>query len=117
MSKDDPMTHRAAKNLRQKNVMKAAGLLTRLEKNAMGMLVNSETKELYEMTAGQIKSAEVFLRKTMPDLQSVDSTVTHIDERTGAEMKDEAISFLMKAGMSEEQANEALRKMAHDVTH
>lgn len=110
-----PLNNRQKANLISKNVQKASNLLTQLEKNALGAL--TVRGEPYEMTAGQIKSAEIFLKKTMPDLQSIDSTVTMVDERTVDEMKDEAMNFLMKAGMSEADAEKALKKMAQDVTH
>lgn len=47
-------------------------LVNRLNQNALGLLP-------VEMTAGQIKSAEVLLRKVTPDLSSVEqvSEITH----------------------------------------
>lgn len=47
-------------------------LINRLNQNALGLLVT-------EMTAGQIKSAEVLLRKVTADLSAVEQTseITH----------------------------------------
>lgn len=42
-------------------------LLNRLNQNALGKLAK-------EMTSGQVKSAEILLRKLIPDLSSVDQT-------------------------------------------
>jgi hypothetical protein len=110
------LTTRAAENMRHKNAQRAAELLNRLMKNAEGTLKTFQGEPL-EMSSSQIKSAEIALKKLLPDLQSVDSTVTMVDERTGEEMMEEAVGFLMKAGMSKEQALDAMNKMAHEVTH
>ena len=52
--------------------IKTGNLINRLQKNAFGELINTETKQPTEMTAGQIKSAEILLKKTLPDLKSVE---------------------------------------------
>jgi hypothetical protein len=117
MAKNDAkLTARTIAELRHRNAQRAANILARLMSNAEGTL-KSRTGELIEMTSSQIKSAEIALKKLLPDLQSVDSTITMVDERTGEEMMEEAVSFLMKAGMSQEQALEAMKKMAHEATH
>ncbi len=110
------LTKRQTVNIREGHARKASGLLARLEENADGRLCNNN-KDPIEMTSGQIKSAEIFLKKVLPDLQSIDSTVTNIDERSGEEMKSEAIAFLIKAGMSEAEASKAIVKMAAEAVH
>ena len=123
MSKDKPLNNRQLAALRSKNVQKASNLLTRLEKYASGTLtmtdvVDGKKVEVpAEISASQLKAAEIFLKKTMPDLQSIDSTTTLVDERSGSEIREEAKTFLMQAGMSEEQAEEALKKMAKSAVH
>ena len=52
--------------------IKTGNLINRLQKNADGELICPYTKERIEMTAGQIKSAEILLKKTLPDLKSVE---------------------------------------------
>lgn len=52
--------------------IQTGALINRLQKNAQGELLNSHTKEPIEMTAGQIKSAEILLKKTLPDLKAVE---------------------------------------------
>lgn len=50
--------------------IKASVLMDRLQKNALGELTP-------EMTSQQIKSAEILLKKTVPDLQSITQSTTH----------------------------------------
>ena len=66
------LTKRQTVNIREGHARKASGLLARLEENADGRLCNNN-KDPIEMTSGQIKSAEIFLKKVLPDLQSIDS--------------------------------------------
>jgi hypothetical protein len=54
--------------------IKTGNLIDRLQKNADGELVDTVSKEKIEMTSGQIKSAEILLRKTLPDLKMVEIT-------------------------------------------
>ena len=53
--------------------IQTGALISRLQKNAQGELY-SPKKEPIEMTAGQIKSAEILLKKTLPDLKAVEIT-------------------------------------------
>lgn len=46
--------------------IQASQLINRLNKNALGALGDKE------MTSGQIRSAEILLRKVLPDLSAVD---------------------------------------------
>jgi hypothetical protein len=50
--------------------IQSSHLVTRLGLNAMGQLTNPDGEPI-EMTPGQIKSAEILLRKTVPDLSAV----------------------------------------------
>lgn len=58
--------------------IKVSQLVNRLNANALGTLTNSpgraleegEERPIAEMTAGQIRSAEILLNKTLPNLQS-----------------------------------------------
>jgi hypothetical protein len=54
--------------------IKTSKLIDRLQLNADGELVDTVSKAKIEMTAGQIKSAEILLRKTLPDLKMVEIT-------------------------------------------
>jgi hypothetical protein len=54
--------------------IQTGNLISRLQKNALGELICPQTKEPIEMTAGQIKSAEILLKKTLPDLKAVEIT-------------------------------------------
>lgn len=60
--------------------IKVSQLVNRLNKNALGTLTNppgrtldeDEEQPIVEMTNGQIKSAEILLNKTLPNLQSTE---------------------------------------------
>ena len=107
-------TNRQKDNLRAKLTKSAANIADRVQKNANGTLTDKEGNPI-EMTAGQLKSAEMILSRCVSTLTS--SQIEDITERkTGEEIKQDALSFLMKAGMDEQQANEALIRMAK-ATH
>ena len=80
------ITNRQVVQARANLARKAGDLLARLNRNAMGTLTTNARNESgeiirdakgnavrvpYEMTMGQIRSAEIVLRKIVPDLQSV----------------------------------------------
>lgn len=48
--------------------IRVAQLLNHLEKNALGTLVDPNTKKAYRLDGGQVKSAEILLKKVLPDL-------------------------------------------------
>lgn len=74
-----PLLKRQQATLRSRAMNQAAKLLSRLSENALGELVNvrrNDEGELErhptEMSAAQVKAAEIVLRKVLPDLQQVE---------------------------------------------
>jgi hypothetical protein len=65
--------------------IQSSQLVTRLGLNALGQLCNADGEPI-EMTAGQIKSAEILLRKTVPDLSAV-SLEAGIDVNVSGKVK------------------------------
>lgn len=77
--------------------IKTSMLIDQLQMNIEGVLVHKATLEPREMTAGQIKSAEILLRKTLPDLKMV--------EITGDELSSLIIKRLMIDGTGNTATN------------
>jgi len=62
MPRHQILTKRGEQNLRHKTALKGSQLLNRLIENALG--------EEEIMSANQVRSAEIILRKILPDLQA-----------------------------------------------
>lgn len=80
---------------RTREKIKVAQLVDRLENNALGTLKKNSGKvkgedyeeEYIEMTTGQLRSAEILLNKTMPNLQT-----TELSGPEGGAIQTEAIT-------------------------
>ena len=69
--------------------IKTSQLVNRLQDNAFGTKTGS-AKEYVELTAGQLKSIEILLRKSLPDLSAITlsgSTTTRLIVETGVDRK------------------------------
>jgi len=86
-------------NNRQKDGQRAniqvAKIIGRLEKIGNGEI---------DGTAVQVKALNILLDKALPSLSSVDSTVTTVDQKSGSELRAEAIQDLIKSGLTQENA-------------
>lgn len=76
----------------------------RLEKCATGQL---------QMSAQELKASEILLRKTLPDLSSVDSNVTVDDKRDLSEIQADASKLLAAAGLDKEVIAGVLNQVKH----
>jgi len=65
------LTRRQTEHHRQS--IKVSALMTRLAKNAAGTLKTPQGESI-EMTAGQIRSAQILIDKAMPNLSSIEQT-------------------------------------------
>ena len=68
-------THRAR--------IQTSKLISRLQDTANGSLIDYKTKNPVEMTQGQIKSAEILLKKTLPDLKAIELSCSLFLEAKG----------------------------------
>ena len=86
-----------------------------MTKNGLGTL--TAKGKPYELSAGQIKSIQIALGHILPNMTSTDITVDNKSTKTGEQIRQESLTFLMEAGMSEPEANQALDKMAQKAIH
>ncbi len=112
---DTKLTGSQVSQIRANIARRASEMVTRLTKNGLGTL--TANGKPYELSAGQIKSIQISLGHILPNMTSTDITVENKPTKTGEEIRQESLTFLMDAGMSEQEANQALDRMVQKAIH
>jgi len=102
--------HGVRKNLKHQDIVReriqVSAIVTRLQKHVAGKL---------EMSATQIRAAEILLKKKLPDLQSIEHT-GEIIQRGVVELPDAELERIASGGSdgaAEAQAGEAESSQLH----
>ena len=113
---DTTLTGSQIAQIRANLARKASQMGNRLVDNGLGALKDKSGQPL-ELSAGQIKSLLGVLSHILPAMQSTDITVDDRQSKSMDELREESVQFLMNAGMTEVDANQALDRMAQDAIH
>ena len=79
---------------RHRESIRVSALITRLAKNAAGTLKTPQGEPI-EMTAGQIRSAQILIDKAMPNLTSIEQT--NIEEPQSRQTLQEELNQLRES--------------------
>lgn len=71
----------------------AGKLIARLRKHALGTLVDKNKRKII-LSPQEIKSIEILLRKTIPDMQATETKLT-VETRPAAELSDDELAAII----------------------